>query len=61
MLLNLGVMALALLTGANAYNRGQEKRQTPINPAALNPQLSPLLPLNGGPQLGYNGSGLVPP
>ncbi len=59
------VIALIFQAIANVHSRGQEKPQKEkeinINPAALNPQLTPLLPLNGGPQLGYNGWGDVPP
>ncbi|TVY40500.1 Sphingomyelin phosphodiesterase B [Lachnellula occidentalis] len=61
------LVAIALIFQAIAtvQHRGQEQPQKDkeinINPAALNPQLTPLLPLNGGPQLGYNGWGDVPP
>ena len=42
-------------------SHGLRESSNGTNPAALNPQLTTTFPLNGGPELYYNGSGPVPP
>ena len=61
--LRLSNIVQLLLVAGNASAHGSHRRRQSTNgtnPAALNPQLTTTFPLNGGPELYYNGSGPVP-
>lgn len=59
----IGLAQLLLLAGDVSAHGSHRRRQSTngTNPAALNPQPTTTFPLNGGPELYYNGSGPVPP
>ena len=59
-----GLTQLILLSSdvlGHGAHRLRRQSNNGTNPAALNPQLTTTFPLNGGPELYYNGSGPVPP